>query len=139
MNNRFIWQVRVYYEDTDAVGVVYYANYLKFFERARTEWLRALGFEQDKLRSEQGIIFAVRAVTVDYLRPARFNDLLAVSCSVEKLQKVSLVVTQEINYLSMDNHPPLCTAKIKLVCLDAQHLRLHPLPANIIQEIHGGE
>lgn len=74
----FHWPVRVYYEDTDSGGVVYYANYLKFMERARTEWLRSLGFEQDVLNAQHGIIFAVRSVTVEYLRPARFNDLLSV-------------------------------------------------------------
>ncbi|MEJ1469461.1 MAG: YbgC/FadM family acyl-CoA thioesterase, partial [Candidatus Sedimenticola sp. (ex Thyasira tokunagai)] len=74
----FIWPVRVYYEDTDSGGVVYYANYLKFMERARTEWLRQLGFEQDELLEKEGILFAVRRVAVDYLRPARFNDELLV-------------------------------------------------------------
>jgi acyl-CoA thioester hydrolase len=73
---RFSIPVRVYYEDTDAGGVVYYANYLRFLERARTEWLRALGFEQDDLRVRLGILFAVRRVSADYLRPARFNDRL---------------------------------------------------------------
>ena len=66
--------VRVYYEDTDAGGVVYYANYLRFMERARTEWLRSLGVEQDELGTSQGVVFAVRSATVDYLKPARFND-----------------------------------------------------------------
>ncbi len=70
----FTFPVRIYYEDTDSGGVVYYANYLKFMERARTEWLRALGFEQDQLLEQEGVIFAVRSVTVDYNAPARFND-----------------------------------------------------------------
>jgi hypothetical protein len=75
----FRWPVRVYYEDTDSGGVVYYANYLRFMERARTEWMRQLGFEQDALIRDKGILFAVRSASLDYLRPARFNDLLEVS------------------------------------------------------------
>ncbi|MGZ4992514.1 MAG: YbgC/FadM family acyl-CoA thioesterase, partial [Methylobacter sp.] len=71
---KFIWPIRVYYEDTDAGGVVFYANYLKFFERARTEMLRAIGYEQDELIANEGIIFVVRSVQVDYLSPARFNE-----------------------------------------------------------------
>ena len=74
----FQWPVRVYYEDTDSGGVVYYANYLRFMERARTEWMRELGFEQDVLIREEGVIFAVRSAKVDYLRPALFNDELNV-------------------------------------------------------------
>jgi acyl-CoA thioester hydrolase len=81
--NTFALPVRVYFEDTDLAGVVYYANYLKFMERARTEWLRARGFEQDALIRELGIVFAVRSVQVDYLRPARFNELLEVRASVK--------------------------------------------------------
>ena len=86
----FYWPVRVYYEDTDAGGVVFYANYLKFFERARTEMLRALGFEQDELIANNGIIFAVRSIEVDYLRPALFNDQIIVSAEVVQAKKVSV-------------------------------------------------
>jgi len=78
----FTWPVRIYYEDTDAGGVVYYANYLKFFERARTEMLRAEGFEQDQLLQNEGVLFVVRSVQVDYLTPARFNEQLQVDCQV---------------------------------------------------------
>ena len=74
--------MRVYYEDTDAGGVVYYANYLSFMERARTEWLRALGFEQPALAAEHGVLFVVRAVNIDYLKPSRFNDSLQVTVEV---------------------------------------------------------
>ncbi len=96
----FIWPVRVYYEDTDSGGVVYYANYLKFMERARTEWLRQLGFEQDELLEKEGILFAVRRVSVDYLRPARFNDELLVSASISKQGRASLTFQQEIRMLT---------------------------------------
>ena len=76
--------VRVYYEDTDAGGVVYYANYLKFMERARTEWLRSVGFEQDVLSANERVLFAVRAIKVDFLKPGRFNDLLEATVNVRR-------------------------------------------------------
>ncbi|MGB5569099.1 MAG: YbgC/FadM family acyl-CoA thioesterase, partial [Sedimenticolaceae bacterium] len=81
----FEWPVRVYYEDTDAGGVVYYANYLKYLERARTEWLRYLGFGQDTLMRDAGILFAVRRVEIDYLLPARFDDALLVELEIEEI------------------------------------------------------
>jgi conserved hypothetical protein TIGR00051 len=92
----FDWPVRVYYEDTDAARVVFYANYLRFMERGRTEWLRALGFEQDRLRVEQGVIFAVTAVELKYLTPARFNDLLTVRSSLSHKGGASLAFEQDI-------------------------------------------
>jgi len=131
-----LWPIRIYYEDTDAGGLVYYANYLKFMERARTEWLRALGFEQDLLRREAGIIFVVRAVTIDYLRPARFNDLLEVASKLEELKRVSLVIRQQVHYPG-EQEKPLCTATTKLACLDVTTLRPRPLPANLVMEING--
>ena len=84
--NVFLWPIRVYYEDTDAGGVVYHANYLKFMERARSEWLRSLGIEQDELREQNGVIFAILSAQVDYLLPAKFNDELLVSSEVIKRQ-----------------------------------------------------
>ncbi len=92
----FNWPVRVYYEDTDAGGVVFYANYLKFFERARTEMLRAMGYEQDELIATEGIIFVVRSVQIDYLSPARFNEQLQVSAEVSEVKKASLTFEQVI-------------------------------------------
>ena len=88
----FEWPVRVYYEDTDAGGVVYYANYLKYLERARTEWLRHLGFGQDTLMRDAGIVFAVRRVEIDYLLPARFDDALLVELEIEEIGRASLTV-----------------------------------------------
>ena len=79
MTQPFTWPVRVYYEDTDIGGVVYYANYLKFFERARTEWLRSFGLNQDKLAQEEGLIFVVRRALLDFVRPARLDDMLEVT------------------------------------------------------------
>jgi acyl-CoA thioester hydrolase len=117
--NNFIWPVRVYYEDTDAGGVVYYANYLKFFERARTEMLRALGYEQDELRAAEGIIFVVRSVQVDYLSPARFNEQLQVSAKVSLIKKVSLTFKHVIT----SGNDVLCTGTVRIACLDAETLR----------------
>ena len=93
---QFVWPVRVYWEDTDAGGVVYYANYLKFMERARSEWLRSLGVEQTVLAEQDGLVFVVRQVAVDYLKPARFDDALAVVCALAELNKASLTMSQRI-------------------------------------------
>lgn len=124
----FAWPVRVYYEDTDTGGVVYYANYLKFMERARTEWLRSLGFEQDQLIRDAGIIFAVRAVEVDYLRPARFNDALTVTAEVVHNGGASITFRQEVRR----GDEVLCRGKVKIASLDAQTLRPRPAPAAIV-------
>ncbi len=126
--SEFIWPVRVYYEDTDSGGVVYHANYLKFMERARTEWLRALGFEQDTLKNEQGIIFAVRAISVDFRKPARFNQLLEVSAKVIQHGKASLSFEQHIRH----NNELLCSGQVRLACLDAATLKAHPIPRHLL-------
>ena len=95
MKTPFILPVRIYYEDTDAGGVVYHSNYLNFFERARTEMLRDLGFEQNELREQSGVIFAVRTMQIEYLRPAKFNDLVHVSAAISQLKKaLELIVTE---------------------------------------------
>src|SRR5450755_401631 len=91
----FRFEMRVYWEDTDAAGIVFYANYLKFFERARSEWLRALGFGQEALRQEAGIAFVVSATSVRYRRPARLDDLVSVSVDVRHLGQASLEIAQE--------------------------------------------
>jgi acyl-CoA thioester hydrolase len=121
----FSWPVRVYYEDTDAGGVVYHANYLKFMERARSEWLRALGYEQDALRREHGVLFAVTRVRVDFLRPARFNDLLEVGVRISRLGRVSLDLFQEV---SGDAGDLFCRAEVRVACLDGTSLRPRPIP-----------
>ncbi|MFZ9609679.1 MAG: tol-pal system-associated acyl-CoA thioesterase [Methylococcales bacterium] len=127
--NKFIWPVRVYYEDTDAGGVVFYANYLKFFERARTEMLRTIGYEQDELIANEGMIFAVRSVQVDYLRPARFNELLQVSAEVVDAKKVSLTFEQQITR----GNDVLCKSIIRIACLDANNMRPKIIPENLIE------
>ncbi len=128
--SEFIWPVRVYYEDTDSGGVVYYANYLKFMERARTELLRECGFEQDQLIEEEGVLFAVRRVEADYLRPARFNDALTVSASVTSHGKVSVTFTQEIRLA--ETGQLLCCGEVKVVCLDAARFRPRSLPEKLL-------
>lgn len=106
--------LRVYYEDTDLAGIVYYANYLKFIERGRTEFVRARGIDQAALKAEQGIVFAVRRVEADYLSPARFDDLLTVQTGVTDLKGASIVMDQVISRDGMT----LFQAKVTLVCLN---------------------
>jgi acyl-CoA thioester hydrolase len=130
----FQWQVRVYYEDTDSGGVVYYANYLRFMERARTEWMRALGFEQDRLIREEGIVFAVRSANVEFLQPARFNDLLSVSLDLVRRGRASLTFNQIVARCA-EEQLPLCSAQVKIACLDAASFRPQPIPDYIFKEI----
>jgi acyl-CoA thioester hydrolase len=94
--NKSTFQCRVYYEDTDFAGIVYYANYLKFIERARSEWVRSLGLDQNVLRKDHGIVFAVRKVEADYLKPAKFDELLLISTELQKKTRVRLNFSQEI-------------------------------------------
>lgn len=128
-DNAFYWPVRVYYEDTDVGGVVYYANYLKFMERARTEYLRQLGFEQDELIADAGILFAVREAHVEYHLPARFNDALSVSARVNWVRRASLEFEQEIT--PADAQTRLCSARVRLACLRADDLKPAPIPDTI--------
>ncbi|AGA35009.1 4-hydroxybenzoyl-CoA thioesterase family active site protein [Thioalkalivibrio nitratireducens DSM 14787] len=123
----FVWPVRVYYEDTDAGGVVYYANYLKFMERARTEWLRGRGFEQDRLRDDSGILFVVRSVGLELRRPARFNDALSVSCRPVALGRASLDVGQVVWRDAME----LVRASVRLACVDAERFVPVAIPAPV--------
>ena len=127
--NDFLWPVRVYYEDTDAGGVVYYANYLKFFERARTEMLRSLGFEQDRLLVKDNVIFVVRSVKIDYLKPARFNEQLQVSAKVIEHKKTNLTFEQSI----MRRQDLLCNGAIRIACLDAQSMKPKLIPIAILE------
>jgi len=127
----FIWPIRVYYEDTDAGGVVYYANYLKFFERARTEMLRAMGYEQDELIANEGIIFVVRSVQADYLSPARFNEQLQVSAKVSLAKKASLTFEQVITR----DDEVLCKGGVRIACLDAQTMRPKAIPETLFRAI----
>jgi len=129
----FSWPVRVYYEDTDAGGVVYHTNYLKFMERARTEWLRALGFEQDELKSQHDVIFAVRSARIDYILPAHFNDSLVVSVKVVESGRASLVLEQKIT--KQNETGVLCQGQIKVASLKASTFKPCPLPPKISELI----
>lgn len=132
--SEFLWPVRVYYEDTDTGGVVYYANYLKFMERARTEWLRRLGIEQDELLREEKVIFAVRSVSLDFLKPAVFNDLLLVSARIVQRRGASLTFEQAV-YRDGRQSETLCTGRVRVACLHADNLRPRPLPTRLVAEI----
>ena len=114
----FEWPIRVYYEDTDAGRVVFYANYLRFMERARTEWLRHLGFEQDKLMQDPGVMFAVRRTEMDYRAPARFNDELSVITRVDKLSGASITFAQQIVRRGEDQ--PLVEGLVQVACVTTE-------------------
>ena len=131
----FEWQIRVYYEDTDNGGVVYYANYLRFMERARTEYLRSLGFEQDRLIRDDDTLFAVRHVEIDYHAPARFNDMLSVSVEIAQLSRASMTFAQRVVRTNEQEDTLLCSANIKVACLTASTFSAQPIPDFILKEI----
>jgi acyl-CoA thioester hydrolase len=131
MPSTFSIPIRVYYEDTDAGGVVYYANYLKYMERARTEWLRSLGFEQDELSAGEGVLFAVRSAKMDFLKPARFNNRIETTVTVDRQGNASLTFLQEIRRDAV----VLCRGEIKVACLDANSFMPRPLPDQIISKL----
>jgi acyl-CoA thioester hydrolase len=121
----FCLPVRVYYEDTDAAGVVYYANYLKFMERARTEWLEALGFPLAAFEREHGVVFVVRHCAIDYLSPARLNDALEVSVEPLKLGAATIEARQDVRR----GNDLLTSALVTLACLDAARWRPARVPS----------
>jgi len=121
----FRFPVRVYYEDTDAAGVVYYANYLKFMERARTEWLAAIGHPLAAFEREHGIVFVVHRCEIDYRRPARLNDVLEVTVEIIDHGPARLVARQEV----LRDGAVLTSARIVLACLDASRWRPARIPA----------
>ncbi len=120
-------EVRVYYEDTDAGGVVYYANYLKYLERARTELLRGLGFEQRQLAETTGLAFAVRSLTVEYLRPAKLDDLIEVHSAVKAMGRAQVTFAQSI----VRAGETLLTAEVRVACLDLARGKATAMPAAI--------
>jgi acyl-CoA thioester hydrolase len=127
----FHWPVRVYYEDTDAAGLVYHSNYLKFMERARTEWLRELGHSQQALRREAGLLFVVRRMDVHFARPARIDQLLDVSARIVHRGGASMKFHQEIRA----GAELLCSAAVEVVCIDAVTLKPRRLPEFIREEM----
>jgi acyl-CoA thioester hydrolase len=127
----FSWPVRVYYEDTDAGGVVYYANYLRFLERARTEWLRASGFEQNALATVYRVVFVVRSVSLDYLMPARIDDALAVSVEPAQIGASRITLAQRVTREAES----LVIAQVELACVNTDTFRPVRIPGPVIARI----
>ena len=132
----FTWPARVYWEDTDGGAIVYYANYLRYLERARTEWLRARGYSQQALAREPGILFTVVSLQVDYRAPARLDDLLLISCEPKAEGPASLRFIQRI-YRSDDEGAAgqlLVEASVRVACVDARTLRPRRPPDFLVAE-----
>ncbi len=131
-SKEFNWPVRVYYEDTDSAGIVYHASYLRFMERARTEWLRSLGFDLPDLRTEHEVLFTVSRLHIDYLRPAAFNDMLDVSVRLTRFGGASFALEQ---LLCRAPQELLCRAEVRIACVDAKSLRPRPIPRAVCTEL----
>lgn len=127
----FTWTVRVYYEDTDAGGIVFYANYLKFFERARTEWLRAAGVDQQALIERDGAAFVVKHASIDYHAPARLDDELTLTLSIEKLGRASIQFAQQ----AWKGDLLLVEAQVKVGCVDLATVRPRSLPGDVADKM----
>ena len=127
----FKFPIRVYWEDTDAGGIVYYANYLKFLERARTEWLRSLGISQHALRAAAGGMFVVREASLRYHRPARLDDELLVTAHVEEMRRASLLLAQEV--VLLDDSVLLCEGTIRIGWVDSGSLKPARIPPNLLE------
>ena len=130
MAEHFSWPVRVYYEDTDAGWIVYYGNYLKFMERARTEWLRSRGIDVARLADTERLMFTVRAITLDFLQPARLSDNLDVSVAVGRMRKVSV----ELQQVVVRAGDVLCTGQVRLACVDVDTLKPRAMPETLVGE-----
>lgn len=130
-DRRFSWPTRVYWEDTDAGGVVYHAQYLAFLERARTEWMRARGYGQETLRECHRLVFAVRAMRIDFRKPARLDDALEVSVCLRQCRKASLVVAQEV----VRDGVLLLDAEVRVAALDPSDFKPRSIPAALYQEL----
>ena len=128
----FSWPLRIYYEDTDLSGVVYHANYLRYFERARTEWVRALGLAQDRLMQSEGLAFTVADLQIRYLRPARLDDDLEVTVTVAQRRRASLLFEQQLRRQREPNEI-LATAQVRVACVDVRNFRPRPLPALLMK------
>ncbi|MBT8087108.1 MAG: tol-pal system-associated acyl-CoA thioesterase [Gammaproteobacteria bacterium] len=131
-HTRFQWPVRVYYEDTDAQGVVYYANYFRFLERARTEWLRSLGVDMVALMEHERRIFVVAEVQARFLAPARLNDDLVVTARLTGLTRVSFDIEQNI-YRGDNEDEQLLAANVKAAYLDADTMRPKRIPSTLFE------
>ena len=131
----FQWTIRVYWEDTDAGGIVFYANYLKFFERARTEWLRSLGIQQQRLKETTGGMFVVAQTSLRYLRPARLDDELIVTASLQHSGRASMTIEQQVLLKNSPMNESLCEGVIRIGWVDATSLQPARMPQNIIESL----
>jgi len=129
----FAWPCRVYWEDTDAGGVVYHARYLHFLERARSEWFRASGIGQQRLREQEGLVFVVHRMELAFNAPARLDDLLSATVAIEDLRSASFSVRQQL--LREPAAAALVEADVRIACLDAASFRPRPIPNHLLQEI----
>ena len=127
--------IRIYYEDTDAGGVVYYANYLKYIERGRSEMLREFGFEQDQVKKEFGVLFVVKNVTADYLSPAKFNEVIEVQTDIKMIGKASLIFSQKI--MNIEKNTVLFDAEVRVVSVLAQNFKPCGIPRVISEKLNG--
>ena len=125
----FSWPVRIYWEDTDAGGVVYYANYLRFLERARTEWLRSLGIDQSRVREELGVVFVVRDVAIQYQAPARLDDELESTIDTVERRSASMTFAQRI--LRRSDSAVLVTARVRVACVAAADFKPQRIPESL--------
>jgi acyl-CoA thioester hydrolase len=137
MPSEFSWTLRVYFEDTDAGGVVFYANYLKFFERARTEWLRAAGIGQHAMTAAHGVIFVVKSTAVEYHMPARLDDELKLTVLVERFGRASVQFVQEAWRVNGGAPELLSTGRIKVGCVDLASFRPSAIPDEVIRKLRG--
>lgn len=135
MSAEFSWNVRVYYEDTDTGGIVFYANYLKFFERARTEWLRAAGIGQQLLSETHHVMFVVKSTAVDYHASAKLDDELKLTVVVERLGRASVQFVQEAWRVNGAQPQLLTSGYIKVGCVDTVTLRPRPIPDEVLERI----
>ena len=133
----FSWPIRVYYEDTDATGVVYHARYLQYFERARTEWLRARGLSQQELRSRHQVVFTLSNLEVDYLRPARLDDELVATAVLSQLRRVSFTFSQVLHYKGRPD-AVLARARVRVGCVGEASFKPCALPDEFLEVVSNG-
>ena len=131
--NEFRWPVRVYFEDTDAAGIVYHANYLKFMERARTEWLRRLGYDQSEFAADEQFGFVVRKMTIDFIKAAMLDDELEVVSVLEHCNRASMLFRQTV--VAVRDQIELCAADVKVACIDLARRRAIRIPKPLYAEL----
>ena len=134
---KFNWSIRVYYEDTDAAGVVYHASYLKFMERARTEWLRSLGYSQESLKKEEQIVFAVANINIRFVKPALLDQELNVITTVTNVGGASIRFEQSI--IDNESTQTICQADVDVVCIDSDALKPKRIPETVKAKFYHGE